>query len=196
MTSILLFHIFISCLLCAPFLLPFLHPPPPRPPTHSMIEAELAREKTRRQKAQRNRGTRHSSFGGTFVVKNQKSISGKERVYHRPLAGMSCGGCGLGARLNSHLAGLNDHSYDVEKRPRRTAKTRRPANDVPKERMSTYSIAVVLKNWSVQFLQCCYNILMKVVRVSCVVCSLRGCDLPFLLSGWLGEHHASACYGQ
>ena len=54
----------------------------------SMVEAELAREKARRQRAQKNRGTRHSSFGGTFVVKNQKSISGKERVYHRPLAGM------------------------------------------------------------------------------------------------------------
>ena len=53
----------------------------------SMIEEALAKEKARRLKAQRSRGTRHSSFGGTFVVKNQKSISGKERVYHRPLAG-------------------------------------------------------------------------------------------------------------
>ena len=55
--------------------------------TSSLVEAELAKEKARRQKAQLIRGTRHSSFGGTFVVKNQKSISGKERVYHRPLAG-------------------------------------------------------------------------------------------------------------
>ena len=53
----------------------------------SMIEEALVKEKARRLKAQRSRGTRHSSFGGTFVVKNQKSISGKERVYHRPLAG-------------------------------------------------------------------------------------------------------------
>ena len=62
--------------------------------------------------------------------------------------------------------GLNDHSYDVEKRPRRTAKPRRPAQDPPKERMSTYSVGVVLRDWSVQFLECCYNILMKVVRVT------------------------------
>ena len=61
--------------------------------------------------------------------------------------------------------GLNDHSYDVEKRPRRTAKPRRPAHDPPKERMSTYSVGVVLRDWSVQFLECCYNILMKVVKV-------------------------------
>ena len=53
----------------------------------SMIDEALMKERARRLKAQRSRGTRHSSFGGTFVVKNQKSISGKERVYHRPLAG-------------------------------------------------------------------------------------------------------------
>ena len=68
----------------------------------------------------------------------------------------------------SHILfeGLQDYSYDQEKRPRRTAKPRRPAIDVPKERMSTYSVVTVLKNWSVQFLECCYNVLMKVVRVS------------------------------
>ena len=31
--------------------------------------------------------SRHSRFGGTFVVTNQKSIVGTERVYHRPVAG-------------------------------------------------------------------------------------------------------------
>ena len=31
---------------------------------------------------------RHSRFGGTFVVKNQRSISGNDRVYHRPITGI------------------------------------------------------------------------------------------------------------
>ena len=60
---------------------------------------------------------------------------------------------------------MNDHSYDVEKRPRRTPKTHRPAKDLPKERRSTYSIRTVLKNICIQFLECCYNPLMKVVKV-------------------------------
>lgn len=34
---------------------------------------------------------RHSRFGGTFVVANQKSIAGTERVYHRPIAGRTQG---------------------------------------------------------------------------------------------------------
>ena len=72
--------------------------------------------------------------------------------------------------------GLNDHSYDVEKRPRRTAKPRRPARDPPKERMSTYSVGVVLRDWTIQFLECCYNILMKVVRVSTMLEILNFCN--------------------
>ena len=43
----------------------------------------------RKRKAQQFRGSRHSAFGGTFVVKDQKTISGQERVYHRPLAGQA-----------------------------------------------------------------------------------------------------------
>ena len=53
----------------------------------SLIDEALAKEKERRLRAERLRGTRHSFFGGTFVVKNHKSISGRERVYHKPIAG-------------------------------------------------------------------------------------------------------------
>ena len=60
---------------------------------------------------------------------------------------------------------MNDHSYDTEKRPRRTPKQRRRTKDLPDERRSTYSIRTVLKNICVQFLECCYNPLMKVVKV-------------------------------
>lgn len=53
-----------------------------------IVEEVLAKEGARKKQAQQMRGTRHNSFGGTFVVKNQKSISGAERVYHKPLTGM------------------------------------------------------------------------------------------------------------
>ena len=62
--------------------------------------------------------------------------------------------------------GLNDHSYNVEKPPRHTAKPWRPAYDPPKEWMLVYNVGMVLQDWSIQFLECCYNILMKVVRVN------------------------------
>ena len=51
-----------------------------------MVEEVLVRERSRKEHAQRIRGTRHSMWGGTFVIKNQKSISGGERVYHKPVA--------------------------------------------------------------------------------------------------------------
>lgn len=57
--------------------------------TYRLVEEVLVKEKARKTQAQQIRGTRHSSFGGTFVVKNQKSISGGERVYHKPLAGIT-----------------------------------------------------------------------------------------------------------
>ena len=43
--------------------------------------------KVLRKKSNQIRGSRHSRFGGTFIITNQKSISGGERVYHKPLAG-------------------------------------------------------------------------------------------------------------
>ena len=59
-----------------------------------LVEEALASERARRHKSQRLCGSRHPSFGGTFVVKNQKSISGGNRVYHRRLAGVCV--CGVG----------------------------------------------------------------------------------------------------
>ncbi len=51
-----------------------------------LIDEAVAREKSRQTKSRQLCGSRHPSFGGTFVVKNQKSISGSHRVYHRKLA--------------------------------------------------------------------------------------------------------------
>ena len=93
-------------------------------------------------------------------------------------------------RTHTHThAGLKSHSYDIEKKPRRTNKDKRPMCDPPSDRLSTFSIRcpntcglrislehreiescfvvcrLVLKNMCVQFLECCYNPLMKIVRV-------------------------------
>ena len=80
---------------------------------------------------------------------------------------------------------LNKSSYDAEKRPRRVNKLRRPVSDLPKERTSTYSIRLVLKNLCVQFLQCAYNTLMKTVRVGWVK---GGLGQGWVGSGWVGAY--------
>jgi timeless len=121
-----------------------------------LLEEALAKEREKKARAEKIRSARHSRFGGTFVVKNQRSISGSERVYHR------------------QIAGLNSHSYDLEKRPRRTNKNRRPVCDPPGDRLSTFSIRLVLKNMCVQFLECCYNPLMKIVRVRLLFFAVGG----------------------
>ena len=70
------------------------------------MDEALARERERKTKSMKMRSARydtcihnmfcytynnyyrHSRFGGTFVVKNQRSISGNDRVYHRPITGV------------------------------------------------------------------------------------------------------------
>ncbi len=56
---------------------------------HGIQTDGRGRGPARNTHAQKVRGARHSSFGGTYVIKNQKSISGAERVYHRSIAGES-----------------------------------------------------------------------------------------------------------
>jgi len=46
----------------------------------------------------------------------------------------------------------------------------RPVRDPPVERMSTLSIRLALQQMCVQFLQCCYNPIMKLTKVCVVFC--------------------------
>eukprot|EP00731_Ephydatia_muelleri_P013281 Em0007g591a len=89
------------------------------------IDDLIQRERAHKQAMRQICGTRHSRFGGTYVVMNEKSISDQNQIYHRPLQSL-----GLLSR-------------DVEKRPRRTNKLRRPAPDAPGERCSTYSVRMI-----------------------------------------------------
>lgn len=110
----------------------------------SEIEELLVKEKSKQNKSQQLRGSRHSRFGGSYEVK--PTLSGEKRVHHKP------------------LSGVNDYSYDTNKRPLRVSKKKRPPAPPRKERFSTYSIRLILKEFCVQVLECCFNPLMRVVK--------------------------------
>lgn len=54
--------------------------------------------------------SRHSRFGGTFVVKSMKSISENELIYHKP------------------LSKLDSFNFDVDKTKPKTPKNRVPVS--------------------------------------------------------------------
>ncbi|XP_029654177.1 protein timeless homolog [Octopus sinensis] len=111
-------------------------------------ELEIIREQERIAKKERTRltSTRHSRFGGTFLLKNVQSISDREVIFHRSL----------------DKAG--NHSFDITKKSRKTPKNRAPIKQVDVVRRSTLSIRLCLKEFCVQFLENCYNPLMSAVK--------------------------------
>ncbi|XP_050412859.1 protein timeless homolog [Patella vulgata] len=111
-------------------------------------ELESIREQERANKRAEflKQSTRHSRFGGTYVVKNFKSISDREMIYHK-------------ARGDVDNITLND-----KKRNTRVSKNRQPIKDTEFTRRSTLSIRLSLKEFCVQFLENCYNPLMFAVK--------------------------------
>ncbi|XP_064594960.1 protein timeless homolog [Liolophura sinensis] len=115
-------------------------------------ELELARQKEKAAKLANvmKHSSRHSRFGGTFVMKNMKSISDKDMIYHKP------------------LGDTNNISFDQNKKPKKQPKNRQAIKDVELVRRSTLSIRLALKDFCVQFLENCYNPLMRAVKDSLV----------------------------
>lgn len=111
-------------------------------------QLEIIREQELTEKKDRIRklSSRHSRFGGTYLLKNVKSISEKDVIYHRKLDQVS------------------KHSFDITKKPQKIAKNRAPIKDIEVVRRSTLSIRLCLKEFCVQFLENCYNLLMSAVK--------------------------------
>ncbi|CAH1773613.1 unnamed protein product [Owenia fusiformis] len=111
-------------------------------------ELELVREKERAQKKANMKkfSTRHSRFGGTYVVSNMQSITENSMIYHRS------------------LGEVNNISFDHEKRPKKRGKNRKPITEADLTRRSTLSIRMFLKDFCVNFLENCYNPLMYAVK--------------------------------
>ncbi|XP_040577343.1 protein timeless homolog [Lepeophtheirus salmonis] len=92
--------------------------------------------------------SRHSRFGGTFVIKNVSSISGDSLIYHKS------------------IQKTKNMSFDEEKRPKR--KSTKFIADASKYKSSSptssISVKLFLKEFCIEFLNAAYNVLMQTVR--------------------------------
>lgn len=86
------------------------------------------------------------SFAQTFVLKNVKSISDNEVVYHKS------------------LDKLHDLKLTQDKKRIKTPKNKFPEDSERAERRSTFSVRLFLKEFCIELLSCSFNNLMGVVK--------------------------------
>uniref|UniRef100_A0A669E589 Timeless circadian clock n=1 Tax=Oreochromis niloticus TaxID=8128 RepID=A0A669E589_ORENI len=112
-------------------------------------ELEALRQKEHAEKHSRTlqRGTRHSRFGGSFVVQGLKAIGDKDVIYHR------------------NLQNFKDYTHDIGKAVRRVPKRHRKAQESGEKRRSALNVRLFLREFCVDFLENCYNRLMYLVKV-------------------------------
>lgn len=82
------------------------------------------------------------------MVKNFKSISNNDLIYHKAESSVS------------HI------ELGMNKRPKKKPKNRKPLTEREVKRRSTLSIRLGLKEFCIQFLENCYNPLMYSVKVN------------------------------
>ncbi|CAH2013078.1 unnamed protein product [Acanthoscelides obtectus] len=100
----------------------------------------------KRRKVKGYGGARHSSFGGTFVVQDMKSISDNALIYHKP------------------LGKLDKLSFDVDKQKPKTPRHRMPFVATSTERRSAFAVRLFLKDFCAEFLNGAYNTVMNHVK--------------------------------
>ncbi|XP_067385616.1 protein timeless homolog isoform X2 [Emydura macquarii macquarii] len=111
-------------------------------------ELELLRQKELAEKKSRafQRGSRHSRFGGSYVVQGLKSIGDRDVVFHKG------------------LHNLKDYSHDLGKEARRVPKRKQPAQEAAPRRRSALNVRLFLREFCGDFLESCYNRLMYLVK--------------------------------
>ncbi|KAM7422367.1 hypothetical protein PAMA_010430 [Pampus argenteus] len=115
-------------------------------------ELETLRQKEHAEKRSRTlqRGTRHSRFGGSFVVQGLKSIADKDVIYHR------------------NIHNFKNYTHDVGKAVRRVPRRNRQAQECKDKRRSALNVRLFLREFCVDFLENCYNRLMYIVKESLI----------------------------
>uniref|UniRef100_A0A8C3HK64 Timeless circadian regulator n=1 Tax=Chrysemys picta bellii TaxID=8478 RepID=A0A8C3HK64_CHRPI len=110
------------------------------------LEVLRQRELAERKSRAFQRGSRHSRFGGSYVVQGLKSIGDRDLVFHKG------------------LHNLKEHSHDLGKEPRRVPKRRQPAREAEPRRRSALNVRLFLREFCGDFLESCYNPLMRLVK--------------------------------
>ncbi|XP_047437724.1 protein timeless homolog [Mugil cephalus] len=114
------------------------------------LEALRQRELAEKRSRTFQRGTRHSRFGGSFVVRGLKAIGDKDVIYHR------------------NLHNFKNYTHDIGKAVRRVPKRNRRAQDCKEKRRSALNVRLFLREFCVDFLENCYNRLMYLVKESLI----------------------------
>lgn len=112
-----------------------------------LLSIRMAENKQRLNKIKQYSGTRHSRFGGTYVVQNMKSISDNEIISLKPLNKIS----------NLDFSGSKKSKLVKPK-------NRRPVESGFLERRSAFAIRLFLKEFCIEFLNSAYNSLMHYVK--------------------------------
>ncbi|KAM4796026.1 protein timeless homolog [Rhinophrynus dorsalis] len=109
---------------------------------------EILRQREIAEKKSRvfQRGTRHSRFGGSYIVQGLKSIADRDIIYHKG------------------LHNFKNYSHDIGKEVRRVPKRKQQAKDKETQRRSALNVRLFLKEFCVDFLENCYNRLMYIVK--------------------------------
>ncbi|XP_053230673.1 protein timeless homolog isoform X2 [Podarcis raffonei] len=112
-------------------------------------ELEHLRQKELAEKRSRvlQRSSRHSRFGGCYVIQGLKSFGDRDVVMHKG------------------LQNVKNYSHDLAKEVRRVPKRRQLARDGEGvSRRSALNVRLFLKEFCVEFLENCYNRLMCLVK--------------------------------
>uniref|UniRef100_A0A8D0GCA5 Timeless circadian regulator n=1 Tax=Sphenodon punctatus TaxID=8508 RepID=A0A8D0GCA5_SPHPU len=111
------------------------------------LEALRQRELAERRSRTLQRGSRHSHFGGSYIIQGIKAIGDRDLVFHKG------------------LHNLKNYSHDLGKAVRRVPKRRWVAHDADgTPRRSALNVRLFLKEFCVDFLENCYNRIMYLVK--------------------------------
>ncbi|KAG7494069.1 hypothetical protein JOB18_022312 [Solea senegalensis] len=110
------------------------------------LESLRQREQAEKRSRKLQRGTRHSRFGGSFVVQGLKALGDKDVIYHR------------------NLNNFKNYTHDTGKAVRRVPKRNRQAKESKEKRRSALNVRLFLREFCVDFLENCYNRLMYLVK--------------------------------
>ncbi|XP_070790971.1 protein timeless homolog [Pituophis catenifer annectens] len=114
-----------------------------------VAELEVLRQKEQAEKKTRvfQRSSRHSRFGGCYVIQGLKAIGDRDVVMHKG------------------LHNVKNYSHDIGKEVRRVPKRQQLASDSEgPPRRSALNVRRFLQEFCVEFLENCYNRLMYLVK--------------------------------
>ncbi|XP_036615919.1 protein timeless homolog [Trichosurus vulpecula] len=113
-----------------------------------VAELEILRQRETAEKKSRalQRSSRHSRFGGSYVIQGLKSIGDRDVVFHKS------------------LHNFQTYSPDVGKATRYVPRRRQLAQEPSLQRRSALNVRLFLRDFCSEFLENCYNRLMGLVK--------------------------------